>query len=129
MAHFAQIDADNIVVRVLVVPDEQEHRGEEFLRDDLQLGGRWIQTSYNNRIRKQYAGIGMAYNETADLFVSPQPYPSWSLDVNYDWQPPIPKPPGETMYWDEERQGWFNRVEPNNNKVITAPTQVVILGD
>ena len=85
MAHFAQIDADNIVIQVLVVPDEQEHRGEEFLRDDLQLGGRWIQTSYNNRIRKQYAGIGYTYNQAADVFVAPQPAPWFTLNETFDW--------------------------------------------
>lgn len=85
MAHFARIDADNKVVEVLVVPDEQEHRGEEFLRDDLQLGGRWIQTSYNHRIRKQYAGIGFIYNQAADVFVAPQPAPWYVLNENFDW--------------------------------------------
>ena len=85
MAHFARIDADNKVVDVLVVPDEQEHRGEAFLRDDLQLGGRWIQTSYNHRIRKQYAGIGYTYDPTADVFVAPQPQPWFVLNDNHDW--------------------------------------------
>lgn len=106
MAHFAEIDSDNIVTRVLVVPDEQEHRGQQYLADELALGGRWIQTSYNNRIRKQYAGIGFTYNETADVFIAPQPYPSWSLDGNYDWQPPVPMPTDGLYYWDEENQQW-----------------------
>lgn len=112
MAHFARIDADNKVVDVLVVPNEQEHRGEEFLRDDLQLGGRWIQTSYNNRIRKQYAGIGYTYNPTADVFVSPQPFPSWTIDQNYDWQPPTPMPSEGRWYWDEQTVSWVEIVEP-----------------
>ena len=106
MAHFAEIDSDNIVTRVLVVPDEQEHRGQQYLADDLALGGRWIQTSYNNRIRKQYAGIGFTYNEEADVFVAPQPYPSWSLDGNHDWQPPVPMPEDGLYYWDEDNQQW-----------------------
>lgn len=59
MAHFAELNAQNVVVRVVVVPDSEEHRGEAFLADDLGLGGRWIQTSYNGRIRGQYAGAGM----------------------------------------------------------------------
>lgn len=88
MAHFARLDADNKVVDVLVVPDEQEHRGEEFLRDDLQLGGRWIQTSYNHRIRKQYAGIGFTYNHAADVFISPQPALWFALNENFDWECP-----------------------------------------
>lgn len=112
MAHFARVDADNKVIDVLVVPDEQENRGEEFLRDDLQLGGRWIQTSYNNRIRKQYAGIGFTYNPTADVFIAPQPFPSWTLDANNDWIPPTPKPTEGRWYWDEQTVSWVEIVEP-----------------
>lgn len=110
MAHFARLDADNKVVTVLVVPDEQEHQGEEFLRDDLQLGGRWIQTSYNHRIRKQYAGIGYTYDPTADVFIGIQPYPSWVLNLNHDWESPVPKPEGcsESTYWDETTTSWID---------------------
>lgn len=85
MAHFAQIDTDNKVVQVLVVPDDQEHRGQDFLANDLGLGGTWIQTSYNNRIRKKYAGIGYTYNPTADVFVAPQPAPWFTLNDTFDW--------------------------------------------
>tara|TARA_B100001939_G_C16910181_1_gene604202 strand:+ start:1014 stop:1271 length:258 start_codon:yes stop_codon:yes gene_type:complete len=67
MAHFAHIDENNIVTEVLVVPDEQEHRGEEYL-NELGLEGRWIQTSYNDNIRGSYAGIGDYYNEEIDMF-------------------------------------------------------------
>ena len=73
MAHFAEIDENNIVTRVLVVGDDQEHRGQEFLANDLGLGGFWIQTSYNNRIRKNYAGIGFQFDPTRDAFIPPQP--------------------------------------------------------
>lgn len=69
MAHFAEINGINRVIRVLVVPDEQEHRGQEFLSEDLGLGGRWVQTSYNGSFRGQYAGPGMFYDETSDEFV------------------------------------------------------------
>ncbi len=104
MAHFAELDANNTVVRVLVVPDEQEHRGHDFLANDLKLGGTWLQTSYNNKIRKQYAGIGFTYDADADVFVAPQPFNSWSLDENHDWQPPTPMP---TEYaWDEDELAW-----------------------
>jgi len=107
MAHFAQIDENNVVTQVLVVPDEQEHRGEDFLANDLGLGGRWIQTSYNNRIRKQYAGFGFRYDEAADVFVAPQPFPSWTLDANHDWQPPVARPEDGLMYfWNEESLDW-----------------------
>ena len=136
MAHFAEIDADNIVVRVVVVPDSQEHRGHDFLADDLGQGGTWIQTSYNTRegvhqlggtpLRLNYAGQGYNYDPDADLFYHAQPYPSWVLDENFDWQAPIPEPTGtdaRRMYenfadggvavpvnihfvWDEETTSW-----------------------
>ena len=69
MAHFAEIDENNIVTRVLVVANEQEHRGQEFLANDLGLGGFWIQTSYNNNIRKNYAGIGYTFDPVRDAFI------------------------------------------------------------
>jgi hypothetical protein len=71
MAHFAEIDNDNKVVRVLVVDNSQEHRGQEFLANDLGLGGTWIQTSYNANIRGKFAGIGDTYDEVNDVFVAP----------------------------------------------------------
>lgn len=113
MAHFAKIDSNNIVELVLVVPDEQEHRGQDFLANDLQLGGNWIQTSYNHNIRKQFAGIGYTYNPDADVFIVIQPYTSWLLDENFDWQAPIPKPENasDVVYWDEESLSW---IEPND---------------
>jgi hypothetical protein len=80
MAHFAQIDNNNIVTSVLVVPDEQEHRGHDFLAIDLGLGGQWIQTSYNRRIRKNYAGIGYTYDPARDAFIPPQPHPNAVLN-------------------------------------------------
>ena len=106
MAHFAEIDSNNDVIRVLVVNDDDEHRGQEVLADDLGLGGFWVQTSYNNNVRKHYAGIGYSYDETADVFVTPQPFESWTLDDNHDWQPPTPKPDGDNWIWNEEKQEW-----------------------
>jgi hypothetical protein len=73
MAHFAEIDENNIVLRVLVVDNSQEHRGQEFLANDLGLGGKWIQTSYNNNFRGRYAGIGFTYNEEDDIFEDLRP--------------------------------------------------------
>lgn len=73
MAHFAEVDSNNIVTRVLVVPDEQEHRGQDFLANDLGLGGTWVQTSYNARIRFNYAGIGYSYDPVRDAFIAPKP--------------------------------------------------------
>ena len=103
MAHFAEIDSTNTVLRVIVVADEHEANGAEWCNS--LLGGTWVQTSYNNRIRKQYAGIGFAYDVDADVFIAPQPFLSWTLDSNHDWQPPTPKPEGNFI-WDESELSW-----------------------
>ena len=107
MAHYAFIDANNIVTEVIVGIDETELI--EGLDSETWYGNfrgqRCVRTSYNNNIRKQYAGVGYIYNETADVFVQPQPYSSWLLDSNHDWQPPTPKPEGR-YYWDEEALSW-----------------------
>jgi len=89
MAHFAQIDNNNIVLQVLVIPDFQEHRGQEYLANDLNLGGIWKQTSYNNRIRKNYAGIGFTYDEIRDAFIPPKPGDNYILNE-------------DTCLWEEE---------------------------
>jgi hypothetical protein len=105
MAHFARIE-NNLVTEVLVVHNDLEHRGADFLANDLGLGGTWIQTSYNNNIRKQFASIGYTYDSIADVFVAPQPYPSWSLDANHDWQAPTPMPTEGRWIWNEETLSW-----------------------
>lgn len=105
MAHFAEIDENSIVVRVLVVPDEQEHRGQEFLADDLGLNGTWIQTSYNHNIRKQYAGIDYLYDAVNDVFIAPQPAPWFVLNETFDWVCPIGiKPETGEIVSDKEWQ-------------------------
>ena len=71
MAHFARIENDNIVSEVVVVDNSIEIRGEDFLANDLGLGGRWIQTSYNSNFRGKFAGIGDTYDEINDVFVAP----------------------------------------------------------
>lgn len=110
MAHFARIDENNIVQEVLVVPDEQQHRGNEFLSIDLGLGGRWIQTSYNSNIRKMFAGVNYSYNEELDIFLPPKPYDSWVLnETKGEWEAPLPRPEtseDEVAIWDEENQEW-----------------------
>jgi hypothetical protein len=115
MAHFAQIE-NGIVTQVIVVNNnellvdgvEYESKGQEFCAS--LFGGSWKQTSYNaatNGFRKQYASVGFTYDETAEMFVAPQPYPSWSLDENYDWQAPIECPAdGKRYSWDETNQVW-----------------------
>ena len=108
MAHFAEIDENNIVTRVLVVANEQEHRGQQFLAEDLGLGGTWVQTSYNSNFRKNYAGIGYNYDSTNDWFYAPQPFPSWTLDEDAKWQPPVDMPSDDKRYiWDEDTLDWI----------------------
>jgi hypothetical protein len=109
MAHYAFLDENNIVTEVIVGIDETELveglSPEEWYANFR--GQVCKRTSYNNNIRKQYAGIGFSYNSDADIFIAPQPYPSWSLDGNYDWQSPSSFPTdGEAYYWDEESLSW-----------------------
>jgi hypothetical protein len=108
MAHYALIDSNNIVTQVIV------GRNEDEIVDGISdweahyaevMGQRCVRTSYNNNIRKQYAGIGFTYDEAADEFVQPQQYASWSLDSNNDWQAPTPKPEGDYS-WDESALAW-----------------------
>ena len=109
MAHFAEIDLNNVVTRVLVVPDSEEYRGQQYLAVDLLLGGRWIQTSYNGRIRKNYAGIVFTYDESRDAFIPPKPaFASWVLDEETcRWIAPVPYPNDGKMYvWDEPTVSW-----------------------
>lgn len=119
MAHFAEIDDNNVVLRVLVVDNEQEHRGQEFLADELGLGGRWIQTSYNANFRKMFAGVGYTYNEELDVFLPPKPYESWILNKELEqWEPTIGMPEyieGKAALWNEETQTWDREDFPNIN--------------
>lgn len=113
MAYFAELDDNNIVLRVVSVsnndapdPAPNDAAGHNFL-NSIGITGRWIQTSFNGKIRKQPAGIGYTYDPTADVFVAPQPFPSWLLDNNHDWQAPIPKPSDDNRYrWDETTVNW-----------------------
>ena len=91
MAHAAQVDDNNIVTQVLVVPNEQEHRIQDFLANDLGLGGKWIQTSYHATIRKNYAGIGFLYHPDIDAFGPAQCHPEATLNPDTAlWNCPNP---------------------------------------
>lgn len=112
MAHYAKLN-NNKVEQVIVVHNnellvngvETESKGAQFCHD--LFGGEWIQTSYNGNMRKQYAGVGYSYDADLDIFIAPQPYPSWILDANHDWQPPTPMPStGEHYIWNEEELKW-----------------------
>ena len=110
MAHYAFLDESNIVTEVITGIDETELI--EGLDPETWYGNFRSQTckrtSYNNNIRKQYAGIGYTYNAEEDVFISPQPFASWSLDENFDWQAPTPMPveEGKMFTWDEDTLSW-----------------------
>lgn len=108
MAHYAFLDEKNVVVSVIVGIDENELiegvNPEQWYSQFV--GKPCVRTSYNHKIRKQYAGIGFTYDPIADVFIAPQPYPSWLLDANYDWQSPTPRPNG-FCFWDESKLSWI----------------------
>jgi len=119
MAHFSQLDENNFVIQVLVVSDDQEHRGEEFLSVDLGLGGRWVQTSYNTRggqhlyggtpFRKNFGSIGYEYREDLDAFIAPKPYESWVLDEDTcQWIAPVAMPIEGKYIWNENSLSWVS---------------------
>jgi hypothetical protein len=120
MAHFAQLNDENLVTQVIVVANEDtadkdgvenEAIGIEFCTN--LLGGRWVQTSYNANIRKNYAGIGYKYDATLDAFIPPQPFESWTLnEETAQWEAPIPYPDdGKRYSWDEATTSWVEIVE------------------
>ena len=121
MAHFAQIDENNVVTQVIVVANkdtadangvEKEYIGAAFC--ERLFGGTWKQTSYNGNFRKNYAGIGYTYNADIDAFVPPKPYPSWVLNNDTaQWEAPTPMPedagtgePPKMYSWDEATTSW-----------------------
>jgi hypothetical protein len=102
MAHFAKINSSNIVTEVIVA--EQDFINSGAVGDSFL----WVQTSYNNNFRKQFAKVGDTYDKTKDKFVSLKPYASWTLDSNDDWQPPTARPAWDGTYyeWDEDTTSW-----------------------
>ena len=115
MAHFAELDSNGVVQRVIVVAnkDTSDANGNEVESIGVAFcqklfGGNWKQTSYNGNFRKNYAGIGYTYDASIDAFVPPQPYPSWVLNPNTaQWEPPVPYPNDGNRYtWDEATQSW-----------------------
>jgi hypothetical protein len=106
MSHWAELDQDNKVIQVLVC-DNNDPAGDEgysWLIDNL--GGKWVKTSYNSNIRGVFAGVGYSYNEDEDIFVTPQPYASWTRNGSH-WVAPIAIPTDGKFYkWDEELGNW-----------------------
>ena len=132
MAHFAELDNNNVVLRVVVVGNDcvpsDEHIDGETWCINFFKGGTWKQTSYNHNFRKQYAGMGYTYDAAKNKFISPQPHDSWALDANDDWQAPVTYPTITTygsndpldiylISWDEDNLRWTatDHEDPINN--------------
>jgi len=127
MAHFAELNSSNEVLRVIVVSNDDVDANGGDLHADAEAfvktivphstgGVAWKQTSYNNNFRKQYAGIGVTYDASKDKFILPQPYSSWSLDSNDDWKAPVTEPTVTEIdsvfvftSWDETNQKWLGK--------------------
>jgi hypothetical protein len=141
MAHYAELDINNKVIRVLTAcnQDIATHGGE--LSEEAanyfgtytpfsENGVKWVQTSYNNNFRKQYAGTGYIFDSTKNKFISPQPFASWSLDYNDDWQAPVTYPSITTygdnipyfISWDEPNLRWIGRDNQQNTFVWSPET-------
>jgi len=106
MAHWAEIDLNNIVLRTTVGSNDELDEGYQWLIDNL--GGTWIKTSYNGNIRKNYAGIGYIYDQERDAFIAPKEYDSWTLnEETCQWEAPTPYPEDENNYtWNESTLSW-----------------------
>ena len=128
MAHFAELDNNNVVLRVVVVGNDcvpsDEHIDGETWCINFFKGGTWKQTSYNHNFRKQYAGMGYTYDAAKNKFISPQPHDSWALDANDDWQAPVTYPTDtgteespKIISWDEDNLRWTatDHEDPINN--------------
>lgn len=133
MGHFAKIDENNVVEQVIVISNddlldsegnESEQVGKDFIANVLNLPGSWFKTSYNtvanthknggDPYRYNYAVIGGTYDEENEAFIDPQPYPSWTLDSDFDWQPPVARPDPFEHYWDEDNQEWYISTDPTD---------------
>jgi hypothetical protein len=113
MAHFAELDENNIVTQVLVTDNDYPNEGYDWLVETF--GGTWVQTSYNATIRKNFAGFGFSYDEARDAFIPPKPFESWLLnEETCNWEAPKPYPTDGKLYnWDEESQEWIEYVNTN----------------
>jgi hypothetical protein len=110
MAHYAFLDENNIVTEVIVGRNETEvvDGVSDWETHYANIRGQVCKrTSYHGKIRKQYAGIGFYYDATADVFIAPKPFPSWTLDNNHDWKAPVAKPNTDGLWqWHEDTQEW-----------------------
>ena len=133
MAHFAELNSDNEVIRVVVISNDDvaanggdySSQAETFVSNlipHLTGGTSWKQTSYNNNQRKQYAGLGYTYDATKNKFILPKPFDSWSLDSNDDWIAPVTYPNVNkissdvvSIIWDEDNQKWLGKTFTGEN--------------
>jgi len=141
MAHFAELNNSNEVLQVIVISNDdvnanggdESTQAETFVATIVPYGTggvAWKQTSYNNNFRKQYAGIGYSYDSSKDMFIAPQPYPSWSLDSNDDWEAPVTYPTVTEISsnpvqitWDEDNLQWLGKtLTGDGNETITNYT-------
>ena len=116
MAHFAQLDENNVVVQIIVVNNidctdgngiEQEEIGIAFCKNLIGSNTVWKQTSYNNKIRKNYAGVNYRYDEALDAFIAPKPFPSWTLNLDTcKWVSPVPLPEDYGVDLDKKSYTW-----------------------
>jgi hypothetical protein len=115
MSHFAEIDENNIVLRVLVGDNDFPNEGYDWFVENL--GGTWIQTSYNSNFRNRFAKIGDLYHSELDAFIDPKPYDSWVLDTHLlTWVAPIPEPKNNKNHiWDEPSLNWVEITEAQSN--------------
>jgi len=137
MAHFAELNSSNEVLRVIVISNDDVNANGGELSSEAETfvasivphsedGTAWKQTSYNSNFRKQYAGIGHTYDASKDKFILPQPFPSWSLDSNDDWQAPVTYPTiteidsePVLISWDEDNQKWLGATHSGDPIVTT----------
>ena len=141
MAHFAELDGSNIVLRVIVIDNDEvianggdeSTQAEEYVKNLVGLsenGVVWKQTSYNNNFRKQYASIGSTYDSGKDMFILPKPYTSWTNDSSGDWNAPVTYPNdleenSLTVFtsWDEDNQKWLGSTWSDNSIGVGTETK------
>jgi len=107
MAHWAEVNENNIVTRVIVTDNNSKNEGYDWIMEAF--GGTWVKTSINKTIRKNFASIGDTYDPELDAFISPKPFDSWALDENAQWQPPTPSPAAGLHKWNESTLSWVER--------------------
>ena len=137
MAHFAELNSSNEVLRVVVISNEDVDANGGDLSTDAETfvasivphsadGTAWKQTSYHSNFRKLYCGPGDIYDSSKDKFITPQPFSSWSLDSNDDWQPPVTFPNTVDIgglranaTWDEDNLRWIGKTFNDSTDPVT----------